>query len=544
MLIRLARAALLVCTVLLAACDPGADDDPDATLNIVVSITGLDGTLVLFNSGAGAIGVTGSGNVDVATHVLAGSPYNITVAQQPYGQACTLSNGSGIATSDGIPAIQVTCTVATYPVQVTVSGMNAAWGSELRLTKNGRTPLNITSDGIYTFDPAPLTHGDAYHVDISSEPVGHACSISGGTGIATAPITGMSVQCTPLDPMMIREVSITATGPKFLRIGWQSVPDATYYRLMRDADGIDGGPLVQVGSNTTQTTAIDRVSIHLRTAYIYVVQACDAMHCVSSVPANTDGMLKNAIGYLKADWVYPSGYFGLSNALNANGQTLATGAAGLGTYVYYRSTSFWQQQARISLTSRGNHDPMGKAVALSADGHTMAVTELNGHGAVRIYLRNYGVWTEQAVITAPSTLTYSFGQSISLSSDGNSLVVGDPGYSSGTGRAYLYERSGSVWSPSSVLHAPNQHEGGSFGRSVAIAGDGSTLVVGAAGDLGVGTGGERQSGAGRGQHHLRLRRGLGLCACIRHLGAAGLPETGGQHPLRQLRQCCGDIRKR
>jgi hypothetical protein len=108
MLMRLLHAALIACASLLAGCDPAAEDDPDAPLNISANISGLQGTLVLFNSGFGVIGVTGSGNVNIATHVLAGSPYNVTIARQPFGQTCTISNGSGIANSE-MTAVLISC---------------------------------------------------------------------------------------------------------------------------------------------------------------------------------------------------------------------------------------------------------------------------------------------------------------------------------------------------------------------------------------------------------------------------------------------------
>jgi hypothetical protein len=368
-------------------------------------------------------------------------------------------------------------------VAFSVSGLEG----DLSLTNNGADALTVSADGTYAF-PAQVTHGTAYNVTVASEPVDRACTVSAGAGSATGAITGIQVQCVPVDPLMPRAVTITATAPKMLRVEWQSVPDATYYRLLRDNDSVPGGALIQLGSNTTQTSALDYVSVHLRTGYIYVVEACDAMRCVASAPVSTDGMLKNAVGYFKADWRYTSGYLGVATALSSDGKILAAGSGSLGTYVFRRLHPVWQQQARIALNPKGTSDPLGRAIALSADGNTLAVLETYGRGRVRIFTRDGWSWTQQAMVSAPGTTGQNFGNSLSISGDGNTLVAGDPAGFSLSGRAYVFERQGTVWSASAVLAASNSYAQGGFGHSVAIAADASTLVVGAPGEDGVGTG--------------------------------------------------------
>ncbi len=144
-------------------------------------------------------------------------------------------------------------------------------------------------------------------------------------------------------------------------------------------------------------------------------------------------------------------------------------------------------------------DFFGNAVAISADGNTMAIAAssengtslgINGDqnarltyngaiGAVFVFVRSAtGTWTQQAYVKA-SVRSNQFGASLSMSSDGNLLVVGAPNNDSSTGSAFVFARSGTTWTEQAVLAASNAELGDLFGSSVAVSGDGSTIVVGA-----------------------------------------------------------------
>lgn len=128
----------------------------------------------------------------------------------------------------------------------------------------------------------------------------------------------------------------------------------------------------------------------------------------------------------------------------------------------------------------------GSSVSIARDGLTMAVGSPSGYsdkGYVTIFNRASTSidWVEERVI-APVSADYErfFGQSVDLSSDGNTLVVGIPGYSSSRGRAAVFFRTDGEWSDP-YLVKPTQGPSASdqFGTSVAISGDGQRLVVGA-----------------------------------------------------------------
>lgn len=95
-------------------------------------------------------------------------------------------------------------------------------------------------------------------------------------------------------------------------------------------------------------------------------------------------------------------------------------------------------------------------------------------GAVDVYVRTAGVWSEQFVLTEPTPADNDlFGSSVALS--GDTAVVGAIGVGGNTGAAYVYSRTGTDWSLSSTLIASDAAAGDQFGCAVALSGD--TILV-------------------------------------------------------------------
>ncbi|MCH9664073.1 MAG: FG-GAP repeat protein, partial [Gammaproteobacteria bacterium] len=163
----------------------------------------------------------------------------------------------------------------------------------------------------------------------------------------------------------------------------------------------------------------------------------------------------------------------------------------------------------VKASNTGSYDYFGNTVAVSGDGNTMVVgapyedsntTGINGSGnnnnasnsgAVYIYVRSNGQWTQQAYIKASnaSRLRDShFGYSIALLSPAY-LVVGAPkesvvlgsGSSQSTvsraGAVYVFRRTGTTWSEYKRLVASNPNTGDDFGHSVDVSLASNSLVV-------------------------------------------------------------------
>jgi hypothetical protein len=160
-------------------------------------------------------------------------------------------------------------------------------------------------------------------------------------------------------------------------------------------------------------------------------------------------------------------------------------------------------------------DRFGAAIAMSADGSTLAVAAVeedgNGTGAtgnpadntvanagaVYVYLRGATGWTQQAYLKASNPgAGDGFGVALSLSANGSTLAVGAPGEDSSTttinsvsnnaasdaGAAYVFTRTGATWTQQAYVKASNAGADDAFGASVSLSADGSTLAVGAPGE--------------------------------------------------------------
>ena len=187
---------------------------------------------------------------------------------------------------------------------------------------------------------------------------------------------------------------------------------------------------------------------------------------------------------------------GWSVALSADGNTAIVGgvadnrAAGA-AWIFTRVGGIWTEQG-TKLVGAGAVGSAGQAVsvALSADGNTAVVGgpwDHAGVGAVWIYKRNSGIWTQQGnkLIGTGAVGNAAQGVSIALSPDGNTAVVGGPADSSGTGAAWVYTRSSDAWAQQGTKLVGSGAVGNSGqGRSVATSDDGNTIIVGGVADNG------------------------------------------------------------
>ena len=232
--------------------------------------------------------------------------------------------------------------------------------------------------------------------------------------------------------------------------------------------------------------------------------------------------------YIKAASPGETANFGSSVALSRDGNTLAVAAyyessaakgingnqddrsipeAGA-VYIFVRNGSAWSQQAYIKASNTGNAavgdayaegDQFGYAIALSADGNTLAVgaigedsnaTGINGNqednsanqaGAAYVFIRTGSTWSQQAYVkstmTRPNVL---FGYSIGISGNGDTLVVGEYDADRGKGALYALTRNGGTWTHQARIQAENAEVQDSLGYSLALSEDGNTIASGAA----------------------------------------------------------------
>ncbi len=148
------------------------------------------------------------------------------------------------------------------------------------------------------------------------------------------------------------------------------------------------------------------------------------------------------------------------------------------------------QQGSKLVAGESGEGHFGQSVALSADGNTALVgapTGNNEAGAVWVFTRTGSTWTQQAELIAKGGEEKGngeFGASVALSSDGSTALVGAP-TNTGGGAVWAFKRSGSTWTQQGEkITGAEESANSEFGRSVALSAEGDTAVVGAPGDGG------------------------------------------------------------
>jgi hypothetical protein len=183
-------------------------------------------------------------------------------------------------------------------------------------------------------------------------------------------------------------------------------------------------------------------------------------------------------------------------SISADGNTAVSGSLsdndGIGAaWIFTRIGGVWSQQGlKLVGTEPGVAYRRGIAAAISGDGNTVMIggwREATGGGGVWVFKRDGETWTQQGErIFANDTIGGAFfGHHIALSHDGNTAVVGGYADDGFKGAAWIFTRSGDVW----TQQGPKLVGTGAVGPStqgigVGISGDGNTVIVGGSTDSG------------------------------------------------------------
>lgn len=182
---------------------------------------------------------------------------------------------------------------------------------------------------------------------------------------------------------------------------------------------------------------------------------------------------------------------GAAVAISADGNTAIVGgyndSGNVGAaWVYTRSGGVWTQQgSKLVGNDAVGVGYQGIAVSLSADGNTAMVGgagDDGSHGAAWVYTRSGGVWTQQGskLVGNDATSNSYQGGAVSLSADGNTAIVGGAGDDGSRGAIWVYTRSGGVWTQQGSKLIGTNGVGLSLqGSSVSLSADGNTAVAGA-----------------------------------------------------------------
>ena len=224
--------------------------------------------------------------------------------------------------------------------------------------------------------------------------------------------------------------------------------------------------------------------------------------------------------------------FGQAVGLSEDGTTALIGAPGTdegdlnenvgAAYVFKQSNGAWSQEAELEASDGTADDGFGGSVAVTGDG-TTAVVGASGHeettgdataenvGAAYVFARRGGAWTQETRLTADDGGDGDrFGSSVAVAGDAPTALVGakwdrNPN-GIDAGSAYVFEPNGGEWSQRAKLTASDGDNGETFGRSVAVSGDGTALI-------------------GASQHDAPSGRAAGAAYVFTHDGGSWSEET-------------------
>lgn len=202
--------------------------------------------------------------------------------------------------------------------------------------------------------------------------------------------------------------------------------------------------------------------------------------------------------HLKASNAAPLHHFGRSLSLNKNGTVLAAGVSARSfnmppepgknrfsgaVYILTRAVNgdTWAEKM-ITANNNNTYDNFGRSVSLNAEGTVLAA---GGSGSSRdmgtVYVfRKADDWSTYSKVEGSNVRESSdFGDALSLSQDGNVLVVGAPGEYEKAGEVYIFNYENDVWSEKTVLQSPVAKLGDYFGKKVSLSGDGKVLAISA-----------------------------------------------------------------
>ena len=195
----------------------------------------------------------------------------------------------------------------------------------------------------------------------------------------------------------------------------------------------------------------------------------------------------SAAGTSSAAWQtsVPGQPTGLSAAAAGNGEVALSWDDPSDSTITGYEFDFQAELAKLSASGVAGGDRLGHSVAVDGDTMVVGAPALSSNareGAAYVYVREAGVWTQAAKLTASDGHSGDlFGWSVAV--DGATVVVGaylDDDGGTDSGSAYVFSEPAGGWVSASSdvkLTASDPAGGDGFGWSVAV--DGATVVVGA-----------------------------------------------------------------
>jgi hypothetical protein len=432
-------------------------------------------------------------------------------------------------------AIALTPTVDDLSATITVDGTAVASGDASALISLALGPnlivIEVTSgDGLVTLtyqlvvDRASAliqqTYGKAGNTD-SSDLFGYALAMSGDTlaiGAYQEDSSATGVDGDPTSNAAQQSGAVYVfrrTGTVWTQEAYLKASNTEEFDFFGSSIALSGDTLAvgayQEDGNTTGVDGNQADNFAPSSGAVYVFTRTGTTWSQQAYLKASNTAANDQFGYsvaVSGDTLAVGAYQEDSSATGINGNQTDDGAVESGAvYVFTRTGITWSQQAYLKASNTNNNDFFGyqlslfdHTLAVGAPGEDSNATGVGGNqadnsasdsGAAYVFTRTGTVWSQQAYLKASNT-NAADGFATNLSLAGDTLVVASPGEDSSatgidgnqgdnsasdSGGAYVFTRTGTVWSQQAYLKASNTDAADGFGSSVSLAGD--LLAVGA-----------------------------------------------------------------
>jgi parallel beta-helix repeat protein len=277
------------------------------------------------------------------------------------------------------------------------------------------------------------------------------------------------------------------TGVEFVAFAAPVGGNGTEQKLLADdgaeSDGFGGS--VSISGDTAVVGASGDDDSGSESGSVYIFENIDGLWAQTTKLIPTDGNILD--------------YFGGSVSISGNHviagahlHTTVKGSYSGSAYIFEKIGGVWMEAAKIVASDGDAADWFGCSVSISGDKAIVGAMgdddKGSNFGSAYIFEKTGGVWTEMAKLTPGGIpigqFSPSFGVSVSIS--GDTAIVGangDDGIDWNSGAAYIYEKVNGVWNETAKIAPYDGKVHDYFGSSVSIFDD--RAIVGADGDDGI-----------------------------------------------------------
>ena len=315
-------------------------------------------------------------------------------------------------------------------------------------------------------------------------------------GIATPTLTAPADGAIDLGPNLLLTASAFSAEPSgsatHLNTDWELALDIDFTTVVYSslADNVNMTLItVPLAANTVFYARVRYRSVGSTSAWSPVI---DFMSKASYLPASETNILTASDKVTTDNFGYPVSIDGIGSRIAIGAYQADPGGindAGK-VYIFYKSGAVWIEEAILSASDKTIDSYFGMFVAISVAGDRVVIGSpyanpggISDAGQAYVFSRSGTTWVEEAILTASDKAVGDyFGLTLAIDGTGDRIVISSP-YANFSGiayagQAYVFSRSGTVWTEEAILTASDKEENDYFGLSVTIDNAGNRIVIG------------------------------------------------------------------